>query len=74
MSEFLVNQCICHKKTFDEVKAYAEENGYTTVEELQAEEFCSNSCRMCKPYIELMFETGETAFKPGAYYGRKSAG
>jgi NAD(P)H-nitrite reductase large subunit len=74
MSEFLVNRCICHKKSFEEIKEYAQENGITRVEELQSAGFSSNSCKMCKPYIELMFETGETSFKPGAYYGRKSAG
>ena len=74
MSEFLVNRCICHKKSFEEIKEYLEDNGLTSVEELQSAGFSSNSCKMCKPYIELMLETGETCFKPGAYYGRKNAG
>ncbi|HBX65854.1 MAG: hypothetical protein CL670_13845 [Balneola sp.] len=72
MSSFLVSKCICHKKNFNEVKEYAEANGYSKIEELQSDNFCSNSCGLCIPYIELMFETGETEFEPGAYYKRTS--
>tara|TARA_R110000868_G_scaffold304437_14_gene565192 strand:+ start:36442 stop:36663 length:222 start_codon:yes stop_codon:yes gene_type:complete len=67
MSNLLVNRCICHNKTFTEIKEYAEQEEITEVSELQAMDFCSNNCRMCEPYLELMFETGETAFEPGAY-------
>lgn len=74
MSEFLVSRCICHKKSFEEIKEFASNEGINKVEELQALSYCSNSCQMCKPYVELIFETGETAFKPGAYYGRKNVG
>lgn len=72
MSSYLVSKCICHKKDFEEVKDYAETNGYSTVTELQKDNFCSNSCGLCIPYIELMFETGETEFEPGAYYRRSA--
>lgn len=67
MSYLLVNQCICHNKSFIEIKEYAAQEGITDVSELQKADYCSNSCKMCKPYIEMMLETGETAFKPGAY-------
>ncbi len=72
MSQFKVSRCICHKRDFTEIKEYAEENGYGSVEELQSDKFCSCSCGLCIPYIELMFETGETKFEPGAYYKRTS--
>jgi bacterioferritin-associated ferredoxin len=72
MSSFLVSKCICHKKDFSEVKDYAEANNYSSIKELQADNFCSNSCGLCIPYIELMFKTGETEFEPGAYYKRKA--
>ncbi len=67
MSNLLVNRCICHNKTFTEIKEFAKQEGMTDVSELQSADFCSNSCRMCEPYLDLMFETGETAFEPGAY-------
>jgi NAD(P)H-nitrite reductase large subunit len=72
MSRYLVNRCICHSRSFKEIKAYAEESGITSVEELQAEDFCSCGCGLCIPYIELMFETGDTKFEPGAYYKKAS--
>lgn len=68
MSRFLVSKCICHSREFAEIKEYAEEHGLTSVEELQSEKFCSCGCGLCIPYIDLMFKTGETEFKPGAHY------
>ena len=67
-----VTKCVCHHRTFEELKAYAEEHNLTTVEELQDRDMCSCGCQMCKPYVELMLETGETEFAPGAYYKRNS--
>ncbi len=67
MSRLLVTHCICHARSFEEIKDFAEQAGFTRVEELQAADFCSTNCKMCKPYVEMMFETGETAFEPGAY-------
>lgn len=63
-----VSRCICHNRDFAEVKKYAEEKGYSTVEELQADRFCSCGCGLCIPYVELMLETGETEFDPRAPY------
>ncbi len=68
MSRYNVKKCICHNKSFKAIKEYAQENGLETVEELQERRFCSNSCRMCVPYVELVLETGKTSFKPGEYY------
>lgn len=70
MANYLVSKCICHDRTFEEIKEYAKDYNYDHVEDLQADHYCSCSCGLCIPYIELMFETGETEFKPGAYYMR----
>lgn len=72
MSRFSVSKCICHKRSFEEIKEYAEQQGFTSIKELQADDYCSCSCGLCIPYIELMFTTGETEFEPGAYYKRKA--
>lgn len=74
MNSFLVNRCICHDASFDEIKKHSEENGLTTLKELQERELCSTKCKMCAHYLELMLKTGETAFKPGEYLNRKEAG
>ncbi len=73
MSRFLVNRCICQKRSFEEIKAYAKAHQITDIKELQAKEICSNKCHMCAPYVELVLETGEVSFEPGAYIGRKQS-
>lgn len=60
-----VTRCICHGRSFEEVKAYATEHNLSSVEELQDHNFCSNSCQMCAPYVELVLKTGQTEFTPG---------
>lgn len=66
-SKYKVKKCICHERTFEEIKTYAETNGYSKVEQLQNDEYCSCQCGLCAPYVELMLKTGETVFEPGAY-------
>lgn len=72
MSRFSVTKCICHSRDFAEIKDYAKEKGFTRIEELQSEKYCSCGCGLCIPYLELMFKTGETEFEPGAHYKRTS--
>ncbi len=74
MSRFTVTKCICHDRSFVELKTYAEEHGITDIKELQKRKLCSCGCRMCKPYVELMLQTGEVSFEPGAPHGRGKAG
>ncbi len=63
-----ITRCICHSRTFDEVKAYAEEHGLTSVNELENHNFCSNSCGLCVPYVKVLLKTGQTEFSPGEPY------
>jgi len=63
-----VTKCICHSRTFKEVKEYARENDISTIEELRNQKYCSCGCGLCSPYVEMVLETGETEFTPGAYY------
>ena len=67
MSKLLVTHCICHARSFDEIKGFVDEQGIVSVEELQAAGVCSTNCKMCKPYVEMLLETGRTAFEPGEY-------
>ena len=69
-----VTKCVCHDRLFTEVKEYAEKEGLSTVEQLQNHNFCSNSCGLCIPYIEMMLETGQTVFSPGEPYRTKRRG
>ncbi len=66
-----VNKCVCHKRTFTELKEISEQNGYATCNELFAAGLCGGNCSMCKPYIEKTFVPGETEFFPGDVYFKK---
>lgn len=68
MSKYTVTKCICHDRSFEDIKRYTEANDITSVEELQEERYCSSSCRLCAPYVELVLQTGKTTFTPGAHY------
>lgn len=72
MSRFQVTKCICHDKPFEQIKDYAREHDISSLEELQEIRYCSCSCRLCAPYVEVMLETGQTEFEPGAFYKRSS--
>lgn len=71
MARNKVTKCICHKRSFEEVKAYAADQDLNTVEELQDHDFCSNSCGLCAPYVEVTLETGQTEFTPGEPFRKK---
>ena len=64
MGRNTVTKCICHNRTFEEVQEYANEHNLSSVDELQDHNFCSNSCGMCAPYVEMMLETSRTEFAP----------
>lgn len=72
MSQFSVSKCICHNKEFSEIKEFIEKNNIHSVGQLQEQKYCSCGCGLCAPYIELMLETGEVSFEPGAYYRRNT--
>ncbi|MGD8427849.1 MAG: hypothetical protein PVH63_09460 [Balneolaceae bacterium] len=74
MSYNKVTKCICHDRTFEEIKAYAEEHNLSSIDELQDLDFCSNSCGLCAPYVEVTLDTGQTEFTPGEPYRKKRMG
>lgn len=65
MSRNKVTKCVCHNRTFEEVKNYAAEQNLISVEELRDHNYCSNSCGLCSPYIEVVLKTGQVEFTPG---------
>ncbi|MBS1492135.1 MAG: (2Fe-2S)-binding protein [Bacteroidetes bacterium] len=58
----LINRCVCYNIKFEEIKKIMVEHGFTTIEEVQNEIDVSKNCKLCRPYIEKMIETGETEF------------
>ena len=59
---YCVRACICHKRTFAELKQLAGEHSLTTLEEITTATGCGSGCGLCRPYIARMLQTGETAF------------
>lgn len=59
--------CVCHRRTFAELKRIAEQRGLTTLTALVDEGWCGGGCSMCHPYVEKMLRTGETEFVPGDF-------
>lgn len=53
-----VRRCVCADVSFAELRAA----GVTTLEEASHWFNVANNCGLCRPYVERMLETGETAF------------
>ena len=53
-----VHRCVCENVTFAEVLA----SGCGSVEEAIERFGCGNWCGSCRPYLALVFETGEVRF------------
>ena len=71
MAQNKVSKCICHDRTFKEVKNYANRNDLTSVDELRNHDFCSNSCGLCAPYVEVVLQTGQLEFSPGEPFRKR---
>jgi len=71
MARNKVTKCICHDRSFEEAKEYADRHDITTVDEIQSHDYCSNSCQLCAPYVEIMLKTGQTEFSPGEPFRKK---
>ncbi len=57
-----VDRCLCFKHTFGHLKRLAEEQGLTNVQQITKRTGCGSGCGLCLPYLDLMLQTGETAF------------
>ena len=58
-----VTRCICSMVTFRQLKQVAQENGITTVDELQRVRPFGLSCKLCLPYVRQMLKDGTTEFE-----------
>lgn len=67
----MITRCICHSRTFEEIKTVAKNENMNSLEDLQDEDICGCGCGLCIPYVEMMLETGDTEFEYGAFYDSK---
>ncbi len=72
MSQYSIDRCICHSRSFEEIREYADRHDIVSLEALQEEEYCSCGCGLCEPYVEKLLETGRTEFEPGEFYRNQS--
>ncbi len=63
MSEGLcIFRCVCFDRTFAELKEFTRAEPLS-LEQITARYGCGGSCKLCRPYIERMLQTGETEFR-----------
>lgn len=65
----MVSKCVCYDKTFAEMKLLIEKYNIKTIEGLRAHIPFGMNCKLCVPYIELVFKTGKTGFEPIVFAG-----
>jgi len=58
-----VYMCMCYPTTFEEIKEIAEEKRWKTVDDIGDGLGCGTGCGLCRPYLALMLQTGETEFE-----------
>lgn len=59
----MVTRCVCFDVPFTRLKAIIDEEGIGNVEELHQRIQFGEKCRLCAPYVERIFVTGETEFE-----------
>ena len=59
----MVTHCICYNRSFQELKAIADQYGVASVEQLQDHIDFGLNCKLCHPYVTRMLETGKTEFE-----------
>jgi len=57
----MINRCVCYEKTFSELLAESQKNGWTA-EQIREIVGCGSACGMCFPYIKEVLETKKTEF------------
>lgn len=58
----MVTQCVCYDVQFAALKRLIAETGVRTVEELQQHIEFGENCQLCLPFVQKIFETGQTEF------------
>ncbi len=59
----MVTKCVCFDIPFSTMKEVAAAHRSKTPEALQRHLHFGENCKLCRPYVEKMLETGETKFE-----------
>lgn len=58
-----IDRCICYNRTFKSIKEESEIKNIYSLSEIKKTMNICNKCCMCNPYIDEMFDTGQTKFE-----------
>ena len=59
----MVTKCVCSDILFSEMKKTADKYDLKSINDLKEYVSFGENCRLCIPYIELMFRSGRTEFE-----------
>ena len=57
-----IDRCICFQMPFSDLKKVAVSKSCDTVETLQRHVVFGQKCKLCRPYVRRMLDTGEVEF------------
>ncbi|MFI5212014.1 MAG: (2Fe-2S)-binding protein [Ignavibacteria bacterium] len=60
----MVDRCICFDKKFSDLKILIDKHKLKNIDDLRRYFLFGENCKTCIPYIEMIFDTGRTEFKP----------
>ncbi len=58
----MIDRCICFDKTFGDMKKIIDEHGFSSINELNSIIPFDENCGICRPYVQLVIQTGKTSF------------
>jgi NAD(P)H-nitrite reductase large subunit len=70
----MVDRCVCYEKTFSEMKALIDAKRLNTIEELKKYMVFGENCKICIPYVQMIFKTGKTSFDVIPFMGGNTEG
>jgi len=59
----MVTRCVCFDVSFARMKELIDARGLQSPEELRACIQFGEKCKLCAPFVERIFESGETEFE-----------
>ena len=59
----MVTKCICFDIPFELMKKTADAHRCKTIEDIRRHLPFGEKCKLCRPYVEKMLETGKTEFE-----------
>ena len=62
MTGVLITRCICRNFPFDRLLALARSRRWV-LEDVIEQTGCGDECGLCRPYLRVMIDTGQTEFR-----------